>query len=207
MSRLAATLVTIVNGTVRWLAWHWLFVANAVLAVLTGLPIAAPVLMAAKLSSAARVIYLLFRPLCHQLPERSFFLFGPQATYTLAELQRLLGPDVPLRFAGDASVGYTTALCQRDLATYGAMLLGGLGFALVRDRLRALPLGAFVLLCLPIAVDGLGQLFGLWRSTWWSRSVTGATFGLAVVWLAYPNLESGMRSVRRVLDVEDVAEP
>jgi len=48
-----------------------------------------------------------------------------------------------------------------------------------------------------IAIDGLGQLFGLWTSTWWSRVLTGGLFGLGCFWLTYPHLERGMSEVRQ----------
>jgi hypothetical protein len=45
-------------------------------------------------------------------------------------------------------------------------------------------------------VDGLGQLFGLWTSSWISRVVTGTLFAAAVTGFAYPYLEQGMREMR-----------
>jgi uncharacterized membrane protein len=150
-------------------------------------------------TSAARLLYTAFQPLCHQLPERSFFLFGPQFSYKLGELERLMGPDVPLRYIGDAAVGYKMAVCQRDMATFVAMFLAGLAFVPLRGRPKPLQLRAFALFAMPMAIDGLGQLLGLWESTWWSRVVTGMLFGVACVWLAFPYVESGMTDVRRAL--------
>ena len=45
--------------------------------------------------------------------------------------------------------------------------------------------------------DGVGQLFGLWASTWQSRLVTGTMFALALVWFAYPYLEQGMAEMHQ----------
>jgi uncharacterized membrane protein len=187
------------NRLVCLIAKHWLLLANAVMAALFGLPILAPIQMTTGNPGAAQLLYRVFQPLCHQLPERSFFLFGPQLTYGLEELERLIGPDVPLRYIGSPSLGYKIALCERDMATYGALLLAGLGFALLRQRLKPLPLKAFVLCCVPMAIDGFGQLFGLWESTWWSRVSTGSLLGVACAWLAYPYIEMGMNDVLRVL--------
>jgi uncharacterized membrane protein len=192
-------IVHILNGIVYLIARHWLLLANAVLAGQTFLPTIAPVLMKTGHPSAARVLYTVFQPLCHQLPERSFFLFGPKLIYSLHELERLIGPEVPLRYIGSSALGYKIAVCQRDMATYAAFLLAGLAFALLRRRLKPLTLKAFVLCCAPMAIDGFGQLFAFWQSTWWSRVLTGSLFGIACVWLAYPYIEIGMNDVLRVL--------
>lgn len=196
----AARISIHLNRIVYAVAKHWLFIVNTVIGAHAALPALAPVLMAAGRTSAARLIYTLFQPLCHQLPERSFFLFGPQLTYTLQELERLVGSSVPLRYIGSPALGYKVAICQRDVAIFLAALLAGLTFALLRNRLRPLSIRAFVLLCVPIAFDGLGQLMALWESPWWSRVVSGALFGVACVWLAYPYIESGMNDVLRVAE-------
>jgi len=180
---------------VRAVAGHWLLLANTALAILTLLPLVAPALMAAGQSGLGQLLYTLYAPLCHQLPERSFFLFGPQLSYTLQELERALGTDVSLRYIGDSSIGYKMTVCQRDIATYAAMWLAGLVFIPLRRRLRPLSWKAFALLCLPIAVDGFGQLLGLWDSTPWQRVITGALFGAACIWLAFPYVEGGMKDV------------
>jgi uncharacterized membrane protein len=199
VSTWAGRLATLLSRLVYFVARHWLLMVNVVLALQATLPALPPILMVTAHISAARLLYTAFRPLCHQLPERSFFLFGPQLSYTLGELQKLVGPDVPLRYIGDRAVGYKMAVCQRDMATYMSMFLAGLAFVLLRRRLKPLPLKAFALFAIPMAVDGFGQLFGLWESTWWSRVVSGSLFGVACVWLAFPYVESGMADVRRTL--------
>jgi len=195
-------ITTILNRLIYALAKHWLLITNTVIGLYTAVPILAPVLMAAGYTAAARLIYLLCSPLCHQLPERSFFLFGLQATYTLGELERLTEASVPLRYIGSPALGYKLAVCQRDIAIYLAALLAGLAFALLRRQLRPLSVKAFILLCVPIALDGLGQLLALWESVWWSRVVSGTLFGVACVWLAYPHIEAGMNDVLRVTEQE-----
>ncbi len=196
------SLAAFLNRIVYVVAKHWLLIVNSVMALQAGLPLVPPVLMATGRVSTARLIYRLFQPLCHQLPERSFFLYGPRFSYTLDELERLIGPGVPLRYIGDLSLGYKMAVCQRDIATYVAILLAGLAFIPLRHRLKPLPLKAFLLFCIPIAADGFGQLFGFWESTWWSRIASGALFGAACVWLAYPYVEAGMRDALRITSSE-----
>jgi len=189
--RLAAFLPRVV----RAVAQHWLLLANAALAIQAFLPMAAPLLMASGQSGLGQLLYKVYAPLCHQLPERSFFLFGQQTAYSLRELERLLGPDVPLRYIGDSIIGYKMTVCQRDFATYVAMWLAGMAFVPLRKRLRPLSIKVFALLCLPIAVDGFAQLLGLWDSTPWRRVVSGALFGASCIWLAHPYIEAGMKDV------------
>jgi uncharacterized membrane protein len=67
---------------------------------------------------------------------------------------------------------------------------------LLRGRVRRLPLPVFAILVVPIAVDGLSQLFGLRTSNWWLRTLTGALFGAGVVWLVYPYIQESMDDIR-----------
>ncbi|OQB28879.1 MAG: hypothetical protein BWY10_00065 [Chloroflexi bacterium ADurb.Bin180] len=196
LARFAARLAVLLPSLVRSIARHWLALANLLLGLQATLPFLAPYLMHTGHTRSATWLYKIYAPLCHQLPERSFFLFGPQWTYTLPELMQLTGGDVPLRYIGDAALGFKTTVCQRDSATYLAMWLAGLVFIFLRRRLRPLPLKVFALLCLPIAVDGFGQLLALWDSSPFTRITSGALFGLACVWLAFPAIESGMRDLQ-----------
>ncbi len=190
-------ITVILTHVIRAISAHWLALANLALALLLGLPTLAPVLMHTGHERAANLIYMIFRPLCHQLPERSFFLFGERWAYSLDQLAHTLGGDVPTRYIGNAELGFKIAICERDVAIYGAALLSGLLFGALRRWLKPLSLKAFGLLIVPMAIDGLGQLFGLWASTWQSRLLTGGLFGLACVWLAFPYLEQGMSDIRR----------
>lgn len=195
------------------LARHWLAAFNLVLAFFVGLAFLAPVLMWIGAPAAGRLIYWLYSPTCHQLPERSFFLFGPQATYRLEELEGLgvLPPGLStlqrqaLRFPGSPQTGYKVALCQRDVAIWGSMLVAGILFAVVRGwlwrrgvaSLPRLPLWAYALCLVPLAIDGGTQLLGWRESTWLLRLGTGGLFGAATVWLAYPYVQEAMDDVLR----------
>ncbi len=178
------------------LAKHWLFLANCTWGLYVGLPILAPILMLTGHTWLGSVIHSAYKVACHQIPWRSFFIGGPQMVYTYDELRTLVGPALTLRYAGDATIGYKVAICQRDVVIYGTILLAGLVFGLVRQRLKPLPIWAFVLSLVPMGIDGATQLFGLRESNWQLRTITGALFGLASVWLAYPYLEEGMRDIR-----------
>lgn len=184
----------------RLVSRHWLSGVNLFMGLYVGLPFLAPILHHLGHAGPANVIHTLFRPFCHQRPERSFFLFGERAFYPYDELARLLGTEgVPPRYVGAPGIGFKVAICERDVAIYGMMLLAGLAFHLVRRRLTPLRIRQFVLLTVPMAVDGLGQLLGLWVSSPWSRLVTGSLFGLACVWLTYPYLQQGMAEVHETM--------
>jgi uncharacterized membrane protein len=182
------------------LAKHWLFGANLAWGLYVGLPILAPILMLTGHIWLGNLIHTAYKVACHQIPWRSFFIGGPKMVYTYDELRTLVGPALTLRYIGDATIGYKVAICQRDVATYGIIFLAGLVFGLVRLRLKPLPIWAFVLSLVPMGMDGITQLFGLRESNWQLRIITGALFGLASVWLAYPYLEEGMRDIRDMVN-------
>jgi len=199
----ASKVAQFADSIVLGIARHWLLLINAAVAVYLFLPLAAPVLVNAGYERPAQVIYSIYAFACHQLPERSYFLFGEEPFYSLSTLEADgLPPGQNLferrTFTGNLLTGYKTALCQRDIAIYGTVLLGGLLFGLLRRRLRAPSVKVYLLFLIPIALDGLTQLFGLRMSNWWLRTITGALFGGASVWLAYPYLEEAMNGVIQV---------
>ncbi len=212
--------VVLLNRLVLWVSKHWLALANLLLALYLGLPFAAPALMKAGAVGPARLIYTMYSPLCHQLAFRSWFLFGPQPAYPralagtrLPSFEEMTG--IPAddfwsarAFVGDERLGYKVALCERDVAIYGGMLLGGLVFALLRRRMRPLPLWAWFLVgILPMALDGGTQLISMWpgyplgprESTPFLRTLTGGLFGVANAWLAFPYLEESMADLRAMV--------
>ncbi|GAB4456426.1 MAG: hypothetical protein Kow00120_25750 [Anaerolineae bacterium] len=112
-------------------------------------------------------------------------------------------------YEGNPQMGYKVALCERDIAIYGALLIGALLFSRVRGRLRPAPFWLYFLLGIaPIGLDGFSQLLsdpqiGLWplrESIPAFRLLTGALFGLMNVWLAFPYVEMTMREAEREMD-------
>jgi uncharacterized membrane protein len=172
-----------------WAQRHWLALANAGAAGFVALPLLAPVLLAAGFGGLANAIYVVYRGVCHQWAFRSYFLFGPQSTYGLDELGRLVGPERAYGFLGSPELGYKVAFCERDVAIYLAVLLGGLVYALLRSRADPINLSGYVLLIAPMALDGFTQLFGWRESTPELRTLTGALLGFASVWLVYPRFD------------------
>lgn len=185
-------LVRTINRLVLFTTKHWLALVNLVLALILGLGALAPALMLCGQAGLGRLLYQAFRLGCHQLPERSFFLGGSRPWYSLAELSAHLGYEAPARFLGDAWLGYKVAYCERCTAMYAGWLLGGLAFAFLRRRAHPLPWQALVLLAMPMAVDGVLQVFGILESDWLRRTITGLLFGGGLAWFAFPFVEAGM---------------
>lgn len=166
------TLVHSLDLLVAWLQAHWLLAVLALLAVWNGLPWLAPVFMRLGWETPARAIYTLYILFCHQLPQRSWFLFGPEFTYSRDQIllawAGTTDPVTPLRmraFLGTAEMGWKLAWSDRMISFYTGWLLVGLVYARVRGRWRGLGLGAAILLMLPMVIDGgshmLSDLGGL----------------------------------------------
>ena len=198
-------LVILADKGIFRLAKHWLALANLFWGLYVGLPVLAPLLMDLGWTTPAKIIYLAYRPACHQRPTRSYFIGGPQMVYSPEELATA-GVDIsPLsRDIGNEAVGWKVAFCERDVAIYGALLVGGLAYGLVRRRLGTWQMSwkVALLFLLPMALDGLVQLLGPYESTWLRRTLTGAIFGLGGVAFAYPYLEEGFADVRRTINAK-----
>jgi uncharacterized membrane protein len=142
-------------------ARHWLLYVSVVLGTLVLAPIAAPALMAVGGTGPANVIYTFYSFLCHQLPERSYFLFGPKVSYSLAEIERVRQYDDMLtlrQFIGNNVMGWKVAWSDRMVSLYGGLWIGGLLYALARRRLpRLAPVVWLFLGVLPIFVDGFSH--------------------------------------------------
>jgi uncharacterized membrane protein len=100
------------------------------------------------------------------------------------------------------------ALCERDMAIWGSILLFGLVYALSGRRLPPLPWYLWLLIgIIPIGVDGLSQLIsqpplGLYtfrESTAFLRVLTGGLFGFTTAWFGYPMTEQAMAETRRIM--------
>ena len=116
-------------------------------------------------------------------------------------------------FFGDPQMGYKLAICERDIAIYTALFLGGLIYSIpiVRKRLRPVPIWLYIVLgVMPIAIDGFSQLFGYPPFNLWApretlpifRVVTGSLFGLMNAWLGFPYLELSFRDTRRQIEAK-----
>jgi uncharacterized membrane protein len=175
------------------IARHWLALANGGLASVIGLALAAPVLGALGFHAQATPIYEAYYAICHHWPFRSFFLFGPSATYDIGTVAAIAGPDAVWTFVGNPATGYKMALCERDLAIFASALAMGMAYTRLRPRLAPPRAAFYLLLLLPIALDGFTQLPGWRESTWELRVATGGITGFATVWLLFPYLDAVAR--------------
>lgn len=144
-----------------WIGRHWLGAFNIAFGAFVLLPFAAPMLMALNAQSLARVLYVFYSFVCHQLPERSWFLFGPNFTFPLDRFVALTGSANPLvlrEFIGNAEMGFKVAWSDRMVSLYTSIWAGGLMFAALRGRIRPLAFVPFVLLLAPLAIDGLTHM-------------------------------------------------
>jgi len=137
---------------------HWWLILIAVAALYVGLPWLAPVFMHLGWTRAGHAIYMLYTTQCHQLPQRSFFLFGSKLTYSLPEIQAAwIATDDPAllrQFLGTPAMGWKVAWSDRMVSLYSSGFFGALICWPLRNWLRPLPVRVFALLTLPIVVDG-----------------------------------------------------
>jgi uncharacterized membrane protein len=149
-----------IQGLGEFLLQYWAHVITGVLGTIIAIAIAIPFLSYFGLDVIAKPLFFSLHLICAQIPSHSFFILGHQ-----------LG------------------LCQRNLSIYGSMFLGSLIFVLSKKRLPGLPWWLWILLILPMAVDGTTQLFGWRESTMELRVLTGTIFGLANIWFVLPLIQ------------------
>ncbi len=210
------------DGFSLWLSRHYLALFNIIIFIYVGIPFLAPVLMKAGATAPASVIYRAYSYVCHQFAFRSFFLFGEQPVYPRAEagLTGLIsfqqatgmkGADLlgARDFIGNAQLGYKVALCERDVAIYGGLLLFGLAFGLLRRKIKGIHWLVWIIIgIIPIGLDGFSQLIsqpplGLIpyrESTPLLRVITGFLFGFMTAWFGYPYVEESMHENRNFLE-------
>jgi uncharacterized membrane protein len=170
------------------IARHWLLIVNLLIGLWVALPWFAPIFMHWSWTSAGKAIYLAYSFQCHQLPERSFFLFGRQAMYSLnviqAAWQQTTDPLILRQFIGNPEMGWKVAWSDRMVSMYTMLFLSSLGYGLLRNRLKPLPMRVFFMLLFPMAIDGtthaLSDLAGIgqgFRDTnVWLQIITSNAF-------------------------------
>jgi uncharacterized membrane protein len=135
--------------------------ASAVAALLFGLILLAPAARARGWDALSLALYQAFRPVCHQLAERSFHLES-----------------------------FPLAVCARCLGLYAGALAGMLFYPLVRTLARTdAPRRAWVIAAaLPTGLDFALGLLGVWENTHWSRFSTALVLGASVPFFVMPGL-------------------
>jgi uncharacterized membrane protein len=162
-----------INDAVTWGLRHWLLFANGLALLYAGLPWLSPLARAAGYERTGQFLFLIYKPLCHQLSERSFCVHGYQVAY-----------------------------CHRCTAMYTSILAAGLLFSIARKRITPASLRTAGLLLLPMLLDGgthlIDDVLGIgFRGggddvgslNFALRMFTGLLVGVAVLVMLYPRLE------------------
>ena len=141
----------------RWIFWFAVFFGLYVL-----LPFLAPVFMHIGWYGAGNALYFVYSFLCHQLPERSYFLFGSKISYTIPEIQAAwqdtLNPLILRQFIGNALMGWKVAWSDRMVSMFTGIWVLGLLWWPARKRIKPLPFWGLLLLIHPLALDGTTHL-------------------------------------------------
>lgn len=141
----------------------WMVVFASVYGLFIALPFLAPVFMKIGWSGVGSSLYFIYSFLCHQLPERSYFLFGPKFTYSMPEIQsglqnKTLDPMMLRMFVGNPEMGWKVAWSDRMVSMYSSIWVFGLLWYPFRRRLPHLPFWGLVLFLMPMALDGTTHL-------------------------------------------------
>jgi len=182
----ARAVVIGIDRLILAMARHWLLLVNVFLGLYIGLAVLAPALMASGFTGPGRAIYRFFSFQCHQLPQRSYYLFsqaGAIQTYSLDQVVAwgadLTSPFTLRAFIGSPEVGFKMAIAHRLTAIHTAMFIGGLLWIVLGRRLPRLSVLGYVLLALPMALDGGSHmlseitLLGFRESNTWAVWLTG----------------------------------
>lgn len=175
----------------EWIGSHWFETFLIVYGLWVLAPFLAPFFMHFGWTGAGKVVYFIYSFFCHQLPERSFFLFGGKSMYSLAEIQSVwqntANPLVLRQFTGNEAMGWKIAWSDRMISFYTSVWLFALVAYPMRRSIKTLPWWGFLLLLLPIAVDGVthaisdlaGIGIGFRDTNMWLAALTNDQFSAA----------------------------
>lgn len=140
-------------------AWAWWSALLMLTTLFLCLIASAPWARAHGHETLAGVLYLSFGTVCHQIPERSFYLFG-----------------------------FPLAVCARCLGLYAGGVAGILLYPLVRrlERGDVPARGWLMAAAVPTSVDFALGLFGIWANTHLSRALTASLLGAVTSFYIVP---------------------
>ncbi|GAC1629188.1 MAG: hypothetical protein NVS4B11_27780 [Ktedonobacteraceae bacterium] len=153
-------LSTMANWLGNFMLAHWANIATLLLGLLVLSAIAVPFLSYFGFDAFSKSIFFSLHYVCAQIPSHSFYILGHQ-----------LG------------------LCARNFSIYTSMFLTSIVFVLSKKRLPGIPWWVWILMILPMALDGTTQMFGLRESTWQLRLLTGTLFGVGSIWFTLPFMQ------------------
>ena len=150
--------VTLADLWIYRLSKHWMLIFSLIFGLYVGLPFLAPIFMRLGWYRAGDAVYWIYSFQCHQLPQRSFFLFSPKAMYPLSEIQTFwqntFNPLILRQFIGNPEVGWKVAWSDRMISMYTSILIFAWIWWPFRRKLKPIPIWGFILLALPLAIDG-----------------------------------------------------
>ena len=124
----------------QWIGNHWFATFLIVYGLWVFLPYLAPVFMYIGWTGAGKAIYFVYSFFCHQLPERSFFLFGQKIMYSLNEVQsawqNTSNPMILRQFIGNESMGWKVAWSDRMISFYTSVWLFAVMWYPFRRRIK-----------------------------------------------------------------------
>ncbi len=144
----------------KFLLNYWAHIITFVLGLIVLAALLVPILSYLGLDAISKPIFYALHYICSQVPSHSFYILGHQ-----------LG------------------LCARNLSIYAAMFVGCLVFLFSKKRLPGISWWFWILMILPMAIDGTTQLVGWRESTWELRVITGTLFGLGNIWFVLPYIQ------------------
>lgn len=144
----------------NFLLSYWAHIITTVIGCVVAIAIAIPFLSYFGLDVISKPLFYALHFVCAQIPAHSFYIFGHQ-----------LG------------------LCARNFSIYASMFGTGLIFILTKKRLPGIPWWMWIILALPMAWDGITQMFGLRESSWELRVITGTLFGAGCMWFVLPYIQ------------------
>ena len=120
--------------------------------LIPSLAVVAPITARLNLTDLSDSIYRLYGILCHQIPERSFWILGNPV-----------------------------AVCARCLGIYVGLFLGAIGFSLFRKLRYGSPISPLLVIAalMPLGIDWSLTYFGFWENTDLSRFATGSILGIS----------------------------
>ncbi len=170
------------------LSRYWFEVFLIIYGLFVWLPFLAPVFMQIGWSGPGRVLYFFYSFFCHQLPERSFFLFGDKTMYSLNEIQAVwqntINPLSLRKFVGNEVMGWKVAWSDRMISFYTSIWVFAILWSPFRRKVKPLKWWEFILFLLPIIIDGGTHMFsdfagigqGFRDTNQWLALLTGSSF-------------------------------
>jgi uncharacterized membrane protein len=142
----------------KWLSTYWFEAFLTVYGLWVFTPFLAPLFMHIGWGWMGKSIYFIYSFFCHQLPERSFFLFGEKTMYPLPEIQSVwqdtVNPMILRQFIGNENMGWKIAWSDRMISFYTSIWLFAFVWSPFRKRIKPLPWLGFALLLFPLILDG-----------------------------------------------------